>query len=713
MDPIALWPLKPVTLAVLALVLVCGVNTPLLAQVGTAAPAGALPEIRVTDSATPSSLYTVPEVSIGKTPQSLKETPQSISVITRQRLDDQNITKLEDALKQTTGVTVQRFDGAGNYNTLQSRGFDIGSIMLDGIPISQNGNFSTALDTAMYERIEVLRGPAGLLQGAGEPGGTINMVRKRAYAPLAIGLNVTAGSFGLRRADVDIGGALNKEGTLRARVVAVKEDRNSHVDTIFNNRTMAYGTLEYDFTPATTLSLGHTRQTVQSVVDQGLPTYANGQLADLPRSSFAGLRTNRQDLETQDRFAELEHRLDQGGLVKFSARHVERASFYRAARSNTPLAANGDYTLSTVDFDTHTTDRNYDLFYSSPLKIGERTHQLLLGLSRNENEAPGGVSRTGANMAANLFRPNYDLPYPNLVLPANNTLAVKREDAAYGQFQFSATNRLKLIAGGRFSWAQAETRNITTGALAGAAVKPGRQFIPAVSAIYALDAQISAYAGYAETFVVQTALDAGGRLLEPRTGTQVELGLKGEFFNKRLNAHAAVFRILDKGRAISDPVVPTASIAGGEVRAQGFETEVSGQVSPGWDLTAGYAYTETLYLKAPAAQLGTVFSPFTPKHIVNLSTRYALRGALQGWSVGGGMVYRSEFSAQAGAIRLVSGNYTLFNAQLAYQLNDKVSVSLSAENLFDKTYYEKVSNTSRQNFYGEPRKFVLALRARY
>ena len=142
--------------------------------------------------------------------------------------------------------------------------------------------------------------------------------------------------------------------------------------------------------------------------------------------------------------------------------------------------------------------------------------------------------------------------------------------------------------------------------------------------------------------------------------------------------------------------------------------EISGQVAPGWDLTAGYAYTETLYLKAPVAQVGTVFSPVTPKHSINLSTRYALRGAgLAGWSVGGGMTWRSEFSAQSGAIKLVSGDYALFNAQVAYQLNDKVSVSLSAENLLDEKYYEKVSGVSRQNFYGEPRRVVLALKARY
>jgi iron complex outermembrane receptor protein/outer membrane receptor for ferric coprogen and ferric-rhodotorulic acid len=180
-----------------------------------------------------------------------------------------------------------------------------------------------------------------------------------------------------------------------------------------------------------------------------------------------------------------------------------------------------------------------------------------------------------------------------------------------------------------------------------------------------------------------------------------------------LQTQAAVFRILDTNRAIADPVVPNASIAGGEVRSQGLELEASGQVMPGWDLLAGYAYTDTKYLRAPVAQQGQVFSTLTPRHVVNLYTRYALRDTLRGWSVGGGVSWRSQFFAQSGALRIVSGNYALVSAQVAYQLNDHLDISLSVDNLLDKKYYEKVSGTTRQNFYGEPRRVVLAVKARY
>lgn len=678
-----------------------------------AASAQSLPEVKVTDTtATTEGTYTPRTLGIGKTEQSLRETPQSVSVITRQQLDDRNFTKLEDAVKFVTGVMVTRLDGAGNYNTIQSRGFDIGAILLDGLPIAQGANYSTALDTAIYDRVEVLRGPAGLLQGAGEPGGAINLVRKRALGTLAIGANAQVGSFGMRRIDADITGALNASGTLRGRLVAVADKRDSFVDILFTDKKAGYGTLELDVAAGTTVSVGFTRQQVRSSVDQGLPTYADGRLIDVPRSTLAGLRANRQDMDTDDAFAEIEHKLASGGLVKASVRDVRRDNFYRSGRANGAAAANGDFRFEFVDLQAYLKDRSYDLYLATPFTLAGREHKLLLGLNRNERETGDGNYVYGAPGTFNIFRPNYGLAYPQLTLPGYTGTTTRKEDALYGQAQLALTERLKLIAGGRLSWAEAEVLTFSTAKVTSS--KPGRQFTPSVATLYDLNAHLTAYASYAETFVVQSQLDRNGRLLPPRTGKQTEIGLKGEFLNKRLQTQAALFRIIDENRAITDPTVSTASIAGGKVRSQGLELEASGQLAPGWEMLAGYAYTDTKYLQAPVAQQGQVFSPLTPRHVVNLFSRYALRGeALRGWSVGGGVSWRSAFYAQSGALRIASGNYAVANAQVAYQVNDHLSLSLNVDNLLDKTYYEKVSGTTRQNFYGEPRRIVLALKARY
>ncbi len=219
----------------------------------TAVATTTLPEVRVTASDDASSelthSYAAHAVTVGsKIPQTLRETPQSISVVTRQRLDDQNITKIEDVLKQTTGVNVTRLDGAGNFNSVQARGFDIGTIQLDGLAISQGANYSTALDTAIYDRIEVLRGPAGLLQGAGEPGGTINLVRKRARADFSGSVGLMLGSWDTRRAEFDLTSKLDEDGRIRARVVGLVDDRESFVNDLESKKSLGYGTVEIDLT---------------------------------------------------------------------------------------------------------------------------------------------------------------------------------------------------------------------------------------------------------------------------------------------------------------------------------------------------------------------------------------------------------------------------------------------------------------------------------
>lgn len=675
----------------------------------------ALPEVRVTDTGTTTEgTYTVRELDIGKLGQSPREMAQSVSVITRQQLDDRNVTKLEDALKSTVGVNITRLDGAGNYNTITARGFDIGAVLLDGLPIAQGPNYATALDLALYDRVEVLRGPAGLLQGAGEPGGAVNLVRKRALGRLQVGGGAQLGSFGLRRLEADLTGPLNAAGSLRGRVVVVEDRRDSFVDLLFSNKHAAYGTLELDLAPSTTLSVGATRQRVRAMVDQGLPAYATGQLLDVPRNTVVATRANRQDMDTRDVFAELEHRLANGGLVKAALRDVRRDNFYRSGRANGAVAANGNFVFETVDLQGELKDRSADLYLATPFALAGRQHRLLLGLNRNERDNGEGNFAYGPPSTFNIFAPAYvDMAYPQLTLPGFTSTTTRTETALYGQAQFSVTDRLRLLGGGRLSWAEVEAKRRSDGGVTSRSA-PGRQFTPNVAALFDLTPQLTAYTSYAESFVAQTQLDAAGQLLPARSAKQVEVGLKGEFLHKRLQTQAALFRIDDVNRAIADPVVSTAYIPGGEVRSEGLELEASGQVAPGWDVLAGYAYTRTEYVKAPVAQQGLAFAPATPKHVVNLSTRYAFRdGALRGLSVGGGVSWRSSFYAQSGAVRLVTGNYALAQLQLGYAFNDRVDLGLTVDNLFDKTYYEKVSGLGRQNFYGSPRSAVLALRVRY
>lgn len=673
-----------------------------------------LPEVRVTatvdDSSESTRSYAAHAVTVGsKIPQTLRETPYSISVVTRQRLDDQNITKIEDVLKQTTGVNVTRFDGAGNFNTIQARGFDIGSIQLDGLAISQGSNYSTAMDTVIYDRIEVLRGPAGLLQGASEPGGTINLVRKHARADFAGSVAATLGSWDSKRAEFDLTGKLVESGAIRARVVGAVDDRDSFVDVLKTKKTIIYGTVEFDLSSSTTLSVGATQQKINSVLDQGLPTYANGALIDLSRSTFAGRDTNDQDMNANDMFAELEHRLDGGGLLKFSARQVDRWMRYRGARAASAITPSGDTTLQGSGFQQEAKNQNLDAYYTSPFELGGRTHRLLIGANYSTEDSKS-ISTSAAAGTLNLFNPNYSVALPSLPLGAYNSVTEQEQKGIYGQVQLKPFDRWTFLLGGRFSWWKTQTSNPITG-VAAAESDPGRQFTPLVGAIFELTNNSSLYASYAETFVGQTQTPVNlNEPLPPRTGSQMELGIKSEFLDKRVNTSLAVFQVIDKDRAIQSSPGATTFVAGGEIQSQGFEAEINGLLSRGWDLTAGYAYTDMKYLKAPVTQGGS----FAPKHSVNLWTKYTwLDGIFNRLSVAGGLKTVSDIYAQQTGFQINAGGYTIVNGQIGYQISDSTSLSLTVNNLFDKKYYEKISGVTRQNFYGEPRNVSLSMRTNF
>ncbi|MNR93253.1 Fe(3+)-pyochelin receptor precursor [compost metagenome] len=683
----------------------------------SAAATTTLPEVKVTASDDASSeltrSYAAHAVTVGsKIPQTLRETPQSISVVTRQRMDDQNITKIEDVLKQTTGINVTRLDGAGNFNSIQARGFDIGTIQLDGLAISQGANYSTALDTAIYDRIEVLRGPAGLLQGAGEPGGTINLVRKRARSDFGGSVGFMLGSWDTRRAEFDLTSKLDEAGRIRARVVGVVDNRESFVNALESNKKLGYATFEIDLTSRTTLSVGLAHQKVDSIIDQGLPAMANYTLPNVSRSTFIGSKNNVQDMQTDDMFAELEHKFDNGGLFKFAARQIDRSMIYKAIRAN-GLAnlTTGNVLTQTVNYQQEARNVNFDAYYAGPFQLGGRTHKVLLGVNRStedsKNRQAPGVAGT-----MNIYNPNNNIPYPELDLGTYNAGTKQTQTGIYGQLQLKPLDRWTFLLGGRLGRWETESRNPTAGTVLSTS-KPGTQFTPLTSAIYTLSDNSSLYASYAETFVGQTAVDKNRKLLDPRTGSQIELGIKSEWFDKRMNTSFALFRIIDKDRAIEDTSTadPSDSIAGGKVRSQGLEAEVSGQIAPGWELIAGYAYTSAKFLQAPIASVGQSFSPITPRHSFNLWSKHMWRdGALNRWSLAGGLKVVSDFASGVGATRVVGDGYATVSGQVGYQIDSTTTASLTVTNLFDKKYYEKVSNFGRQNFYGEPRAVMLAVK---
>ncbi len=197
--------------------------------------------------------YTAQETTVAsKLPVALKDIPQSVSVITRQRIEDQNLTTLEDALQQVTGLTVT--PNGTDTSQYRSRGYSLNSA-IDGVPVYSGLSGSEQFDLGIYDRVEVLRGPTALLNGSGDPGGTVNVVTKKPRDRFAVNGALSAGSWDNYRSELDVTGPLNDSGTLRGRAVGIWQDRDFFYDKTHQEKKVFYGVVEYDLTPDTTLSL--------------------------------------------------------------------------------------------------------------------------------------------------------------------------------------------------------------------------------------------------------------------------------------------------------------------------------------------------------------------------------------------------------------------------------------------------------------------------
>ncbi len=656
-----------------------------------------------------SGSYTSSQVTIGRGSQSVRDVPQSVSVITRERMDDQGTTTLAQAIEQTTGMTVEPF-GPTAFN-FSSRGYPLGTLLIDGSPIrNQLGVRDVGFDTAIADRVEVLRGPSGLLQGSGEPSGSINLVRKRALETTGVGLSASVGSWNAYRAELDVTGALTDSGRLRGRAVLVYDDRDSYIDHVYSTRKLGYGTLEYDLTSAVTASAGIIIQDGESRPHFGIPNRSDGSLVDVSRSTYLGARWDRRDERLERYFLELDVALDNGADLHLHASHTERRSEMIQSSAGSSFVEPGSSTAEFFQWgeDARYEDQFADAYLTTPLALFGRVHRVTVGVSHRISDhhfawGPGDPQY----IERDIRNPDRSTPRPAFTLaPSSNTKT--DETGLYTQGHFHITDTTAIVAGGRLSWWKVRNRLNPDNSF-----RITREFTPYAGVIQDLSQSLSLYGSYSSIFQPQTAEDASGNALDPRTGNQVELGIKGEHLGQRLNWHAAVFRITDQDRAVADTDAPGASVAAGKARSEGVELEVGGNVLPRWDVTAGYAYTRTEYLRDPNTE-GLALSPETPRHNLNLWTRYRFSDNRdQGWRVGAGLRTTSGIYAESGDTRWSQGGYTLISAMAGYRFNRHMDVVLNGRNLTDRKYYARVAGNSRGSHYGEPRNVMLTLRYTY
>ncbi|MCD2513183.1 TonB-dependent siderophore receptor [Comamonas endophytica] len=687
-----------------------------LAQDGSA-PAPALATVEVRSAAIPAVTtegrpgYAATHATVGgKDATPLLEIPQSVSVITRARIEDQNLQTAEDALRQVTGVTVTPWDGATSQ--IRSRGYFL-EPSLDGIPGYGGLNATQQFDLAMFDRVEVLRGPSGLFQGSGQPGGSVNFVRRQGLSEFAGDASVSVGSWSQRQAQASVGGALNADRTLRSRIVLSGSDRDFHYDRAHGRRAMAYGALDYDLSPATTLSLYGAFQDDKTNPFSGLPAYADGRFIDAPRSTNPYPGWAVMDNTAALLAAEAEHRWSNGWKLRARySRQLQDSDLRDSYPTAGVNAATGLVPYARRGWDSQTARDTVDVYASGPFRLLGRAHAATVGWNYGKvasdtdygpNDTVPGISIRQPDAVPELHIPPYVRGYSDET----------RQRGIYGQLRLSLSDALTLVTGARASDFSVRSRSTVPGVVTPGWTQGAREtgeISPYAALVVQLAPGTTAYGSYSDIFMPQTAKDAAGRTLQPRVGRQIELGVKRSLLDGRLLASAAVFRTRDENRSMPDTAHPGSFVQAGKVQVQGWEVELSGSPLAQLELSLGYARLDTRYL-AHQTLAGTAFTLFEPRHSLKGYAHYRLGGGA--WSVGGGVQITSAVIGTGVPGTREAGGYGIASVQLGYQISPQTSVALALNNAFDRHYYARVGGLNSYNTYGEPRSAMLTLRSQF
>ncbi|MHC0465178.1 ferric-rhodotorulic acid/ferric-coprogen receptor FhuE [Kosakonia cowanii] len=652
-----------------------------------------------------------------------RDIPQSISITTQQRMKDQQLETLGDVLKNTTGVFESAADS--DRSTYYSRGFLIDNYMVDGIPtiFETRWNLGDALsDTAMYERIEVVRGATGLMTGAGNPSASVNMVRKHADSrEFTSNVSAEYGSWNKQRYVADVSTPLTDDGRIRGRAVAGYQHNDSWLDRYSQEKKFFYGVLDVDLTASTAFSVGYDYQEtdVDSPTWGGLPRwYTDGTKTHPSRSDSTAPDWAYNNKVSKRTFATLKQGLGSDWLLTVNGTHTE-----------TQLDSKALYVDGTVDKSTGLMVSPYgasypyvggtgyntgmrkvdalDTFANGSYELFGRQHELMVGgnLSKQNNRyfsSWENILDTSLGNYSN-FNGNYpETQWAPLSLAQEDTI---RQQSAYLATRISLADPLHLIAGARYTKYKLETLTQDL---------EKNNLSPYAGLIFDINDTWSTYASYTSIFKPQEYRDAQGKYLSPVTGKNYELGVKSDWMNSRLTASLAVFRIeQDNLGQTTGGVVPGTSgesayeAVDGAV-SRGVELEINGALTDNWQMTFG----ATRYVANDKD--GNAVNPNLPRTSIKTFTSYRLP-MLQELTVGGGVNWQNStwanVSTANGNFRSEQGSYALVDLFARYQVTKQLSVQANIDNLFDKKYDTNVD--SRSYVYGEPRNFSVSANYRF
>ncbi|AGR78066.1 TonB-dependent receptor protein [Aliarcobacter butzleri 7h1h] len=636
---------------------------------------------------------------------SLRETPQSVLVFTRQRLEDQNITSYQELLSKTPGVTLNKWDERV-YPT--ARGFTIDYNLYDGMPTYSIADYgANDTDLIIFDRVEIVKGANGLMTGAGNPALGLNYIRKHANSKEFKGtIDLSAGSWDNYTSSADVQTPLNTDGSVRARFVAKHQDKKSYMDNYEKQTDVFYGVVDMDLTDTTYLSFGASYENIQrdGVRWGGLPAfYTDGSRTNFSRSKTVSDDWTYWDNKTTSYFADLKQYIydDISINASYSNRTMDSktAIAYYFGTVN-KVTNNADGFLYDYVSDAKEEENNLNLYASIPFELAKLDHEIITGFGYNKYDfkknnfaGTGYISASSLNFSnINIDNPQLSANTPTLELPSKTI-----QKGYYLAGRFSLMEDLKLISGIRVSSWEYQAKN----------GNGNREFddeiTPYAGLVYDIDKNHSIYVSYTSIFKPTDRQDKDNNYLDPAEGKSYETGIKGEYFDGRLNTSLSIFRIEqtgfeDTGIPIASNPLKTASERIDGVVSKGFELGVQGNLTDDFSLDFGLANFEA---ENPD---GSKFNTDSSRTTANLWAKYTISN----YRFGAGLNYKSKFYTGSGANKITQDEFITTDLMAGYKINKNLDLQLNINNVFDEKYYEGIGANSM--VYGDPRNFTLGMK---
>ena len=625
--------------------------------------------------------------SATRTDTSIHETPQSISVVAKDAVEDLGATRLQDALDYAGGVGRANNFGGQGLTTFTVRGFTTGEFYRNGFPI--NRGYPNMPDANTIERLEVLRGPATMLYGRGDPGGTFNVVSKQPLPERTVTLGSQFNDQGMKRGTLDASGPLDEEGRLAYRLNVVGEGGDTFRDHVDTERYGIAPVLTWQVSDATRLMFEGDFMRNNAPLDRGMTRYAK-QVGSASRDSFFGEKDVGK-LHNDNNMAQLrfDHLLNDDWTLGGGVQWLDGSLKGNAVEAN-GIAADGRTLGRNFNYrKLEWTDQDVQLNLTGRFDTAGVQHTLLTGIEYEDYDYQSIIQRSSGAAGAypiDLFDPVYGQPRPALTRTPTHDQENLKTYAAFVQDQVALTDKLKVLAGARFERFEHDYETYVPG---------GRSWqvsdnavTPRMGVSYDLTETFAIYADTARSFKPNTGASRLGGGFAPEKGKSYEMGIKWEALDQQLSVDAAIYQIEKRNVLTTDPVDSTFSVAAGEVRSRGFDVNVAGNLSPEWRVIGGYAYVDAEVTKDNVLRSGTRLLNI-PKNSFSLLNMYEFQdGILKGLGLGGGLKYVDERAGQTANTGFSMGSYTVVDLLSFYKVNDKVRLNLDLKNLFDREYEE-------------------------